>query len=332
MIELLEGYPGSGKSYYAVAERLLKWVAEGKRIYLYLDGLYLDRLSAFTGMSLETLERQVTNWYPDLDRVKGMPTEVEPGSRVLLDEVQSIFLVRERHEPDLLRWLETHRHYGVDLVLTCQDYRQVTSSVTRLVEVTYKFRRMDRFGLRGRYYCQVRGNPEETEVIRTFTGKYSPKVYAYYYSSYAVAGIKESARTESILKSAAVLAGLAGLGYFGWVAAYGPYGQAAAQGVPVVQAKKPLGAEGRREMGGGERVHAGSLGVANENKAVVRIVGSAGWTQAGRKGWKYLLGNGEILTAAEIAGRFGVQVTETLGEDGIMRLRGEGIEYGPGEP
>ena len=34
MIELLEGVPGSGKSYYAVSERLLKWVRIGRRVYV----------------------------------------------------------------------------------------------------------------------------------------------------------------------------------------------------------------------------------------------------------------------------------------------------------
>ena len=39
MIEMLEGVPGSGKSYYAVSERLLKWVRAGRRVYVYVDGL-----------------------------------------------------------------------------------------------------------------------------------------------------------------------------------------------------------------------------------------------------------------------------------------------------
>ena len=39
MIEMLEGVPGSGKSYYAVSERLLKWVRAGRRVYVFVDGL-----------------------------------------------------------------------------------------------------------------------------------------------------------------------------------------------------------------------------------------------------------------------------------------------------
>ena len=46
MIEMLEGVPGSGKSYYAVSERLLKWVRAGRRVYVFVEGFYLDRLGA----------------------------------------------------------------------------------------------------------------------------------------------------------------------------------------------------------------------------------------------------------------------------------------------
>jgi len=62
MIELLEGVPGSGKSYYAVSERLLKWVRAGRRVYVFVDGFYLDRLALFEGVEMAVLEKQITLW------------------------------------------------------------------------------------------------------------------------------------------------------------------------------------------------------------------------------------------------------------------------------
>ena len=47
-----------------------------------------------------------------------------------------------------------------------------------------------------------------------------------------------------------------------------------------------------------------------------------------RQGWRYLLDSGEILTAAQITGRYGLSVSEVY-EDGSMRLIGEGVFYGP---
>jgi hypothetical protein len=50
MIELYEGVPGSGKSYHAICEKFLPWVRQGRRLYIAVDGIYLDRLSLFTGI------------------------------------------------------------------------------------------------------------------------------------------------------------------------------------------------------------------------------------------------------------------------------------------
>src|SRR5262249_31780423 len=91
-----------------------------------------------------------------------------------------------------------------------QQFGQLTLGVTRLVEVTTKFRRLDRFGLKNRYQAQVRGNPEETEVIRMFSGKYSPAVYQYY-ASYSNAAILESKRGATLIRSPTILLAVLGL-------------------------------------------------------------------------------------------------------------------------
>jgi zona occludens toxin len=111
-------------------------------------------------------------------------------------------------EPGLLRWLETHRHYGVDILLMSQDFRQMSQGVTRLIEATVKFRKLAFVGLSKKYQGKVRGNPEDNEVIRAFVGTYSPAIYAYY-SSYASAAIREEKRSHTVFKSARVAIGIA---------------------------------------------------------------------------------------------------------------------------
>ena len=62
MIELIEGVPGSGKSYYVVKERFLKWVRTHRRLYVYVDGIYLDRLACSRyGVARATPERTATS-------------------------------------------------------------------------------------------------------------------------------------------------------------------------------------------------------------------------------------------------------------------------------
>lgn len=209
MIEMYEGVPGSGKSYHAIEAKFLPWLRSGRRIYLHVDGVYLDKLALFEGVTIEQLEKQITVWRTKSE-VLDQLQKVEVGSAVMLDEAQTIFRSREKLDPELLRWLETHRHFGVDVLVMCQNFGQCTSGLLRLVESTTKFRRLDRFGFKNRYQAQVRGNPEETEVIRMYSGKYSPKVYSYY-ASYSSGAVRETARTNSIWKSPMVIAACLGM-------------------------------------------------------------------------------------------------------------------------
>ena len=324
MIELLEGVPGSGKSYYAVSARLLKWVRAGRRVYVFVDGFYLDRLALFEGMEMSQLEQQITVWMTGED-VKAGLLQVEPGSAVLIDEVQTVFRSKDKTDPALLRWLETHRHRGIDLVLMCQQYGQVTLGVNRLVEATTKFRRLDRFGLKNRYQASVRGNPEELDVIRMFSGKYEPKLYAYY-SSYSSATVRETARGGSMLKSPTVLVGGLGLvvavawfAFGSWLSGAKPPQAATvstlppAPPLPAVQGLQPVVAAAQRV----------SVPVVQP----VRIQGGLLTEVQGAPQWLYVSESGRIMTDEEIAMVSGGIVNARM-DRGVRILYGSGVVWG----
>ena len=324
MIEMLEGVPGSGKSYYAVTEKLLKWVRGGRRVYVYVDGFYLDRLALFEGRDQAELEQQVTRWLTG-EEVKAGLLNVEPGSAVVIDEVQTVFRSREKTDPEVLRWLETHRHRGIDLVLMCQQYGQVTLGVNRLVEATIKFRRLDRFGLKNRYQASVRGNPEEMDVIRMFTGKYEPKLYAYY-SSYSSSAVRETARGGSILKSPTVILGGLGLvvavGWFafgGWLS-----------GAKPSQPATPLATKGRPPLPPTPPVPVLATPlVVEEARAVkpVRIQGGLTVFREGHEVWLWVSEHGQLMTEDDIVSESGGQVRSMMVR-GVRVLKGSGVIYG----
>jgi hypothetical protein len=323
MIEMLEGVPGSGKSYYAVSERLLKWVRAGRRVYVFVDGFYLDRLALFEGVELAVLQQQITLWNSGED-VKAGLLQVEPGSAVLIDEVQTVFRSKDKTDPALLRWLETHRHRGIDLVLMCQQYGQVTLGVNRLVEVTTKFRRLDRFGLKNRYQASVRGNPEELDVIRMFSGKYEPKLYAYY-SSYSSATVRETARGGSILKSPTLIVGglglvvaLAWFAFGGWLSGVKPVPAAAVSKLP---APLPL-----RLIQGSQPVAPVPVVVPSAVRPV-RIQGGMTTRRDGQVVWLWVSEEGQLMTEDEIAGESGGTVSSRLVR-GVRVLSGTGVLYG----
>ena len=320
MIELYEGVPGSGKSYNCVKDKFLPWLRHGRRLYVYIDGIYLDRLAAFEGKDHAELDKQLTRWTEPAEVLAGLLT-LEPGSAVIIDECQTLFRSQTRVDPEVLRLLEVHRHYGLDLVLMCQDYRQMTQSVTRLVEVTTKFRRLDRIGMKNRYQGFVRGNPEETEVIRKWIGKYDPTIYAYY-SSYAAAAVKEQRQMRSAMGSVTVIAGVCGLvlalGWFLWGNWIG---------------SAPIPKEPRAEN---KAISKDGLAKAEPELPPVkpiRIVGGIGFVPAGQteEQWRYLTEEGQMLTVAEVAGRSGGSVAE-IATGSTRKLVGAGVVWVPSEP
>lgn len=331
MIELYEGVPGSGKSYHAISEKFLPWVRQGRRLYIAVDGIYLDRLALFTGIELEILEQQITIWKDSAEVLRAFQ-HVEAGSAVIIDEAQTVFRSLQKVEAGLLRWLETHRHYGVDILLMSQDFRQMTQGVTRLIEATVKFRKLSFVGLSKKYQGKVRGNPEDSEIIRAFVGTYSPAVYAYY-SSYASAAIKEEKRSHTIYKSARVAVGIVAGLFAISLMVWRPWSSlTATKGASV---SGPSGASSTMLA---QPTASGSLlapitvsptisAPPALPKRPVRILGGAGMSR-NRQGWRYLLDSGEILTAAQITGRYGLLVSEVF-EDGAMRLVGDGVLYGP---
>ncbi|HJT22062.1 MAG TPA: zonular occludens toxin domain-containing protein [Nitrospira sp.] len=321
MIELLEGVPGAGKSYHAVAEYLLPWVRKGRRIYVYVDGFYLDRLAKFEDRSLDELEAQITVWNSGTD-VLDQLTTVEPGSAVFIDECQTVFRSQQRISHALLRWLETHRHYGVDVLLICQDYRQVTSGVTRLVEMTTKFRRLDRFGFSNRYQAFVRGNPEEVETIRGFTGRYDPRVYSYY-GSYATA-TKEVRQVRSILRSPSIILGALGLCLaLGWFLFGGGTFRGSSTSA-VVKEKDAVRVAATPSV----PVLAGSIAAPVPNVRPIRIQG--GMSDPRKDGddeWLWVAEDGRLLTVDEIAAESGGTVRVTV-QRGVHMLKGSGVIWG----
>jgi hypothetical protein len=315
MIELLEGVPGAGKSYHAVAEYLLPWVRKGRRIYVYVDGFYLDRLAKFEGVELEDLERQITVWQSGIEVIQRL-TSVEPGSAVFIDECQTVFRAQQKVSGEILRWLETHRHYGIDVLLICQDYRQVTSGVTRVVEMTTKFRRLDRFGFKNRYQAFVRGNPEELEVIRGFTGKYDPRVYSYY-GSYATS-TKEVRTVSSILRSPSILLGAVGLVIaFGWFLFGGGTFGGNTNLPPPAMAAAPKPEETRIPV----TVQAAQV------VHPIRIQGGMSQLRAGQEEWLWVSEDGRLLTVDEIAAESGGTVQATM-QRGVKVLKGTGVTWG----
>src|SRR5689334_17414630 len=110
MILLCEGVPGAGKTFWAVGERLIQWIKRGRRLYVYLDGADLKKWALFVMRSEEGMVKLGTIWKTRQEVLDGLLT-VKPNSVVFIDEWQTLFRSKSNLNPDVLRWLETHRHH-----------------------------------------------------------------------------------------------------------------------------------------------------------------------------------------------------------------------------
>jgi zona occludens toxin (predicted ATPase) len=327
MIELFEGVPGAGKTCYVIGERVLPWVKAGLRVYVCMRDFSLPLWAVFLGVPLETLQRQVTVLQPD--EALRLHEIVEPQSKVFLDEAQNYFRSRAVLSPELLRWLEAHRHYGVDLVLTCQNYKQCTAPLTRLVEAAWKFRRMDCVGLSGRYFARLRGEVEDTEIIRTVSGKFDPRVYRFY-QSYAVSGVKESRSYGSIWRSPKMAAAVLFLVAGGVIVFARPWVSGAKQPAPVLGIQvaasseipkmppvRPSQVESPAPLRDGPALAGAS--------SVVCIVG-AFRVESGP--WRYVTRGHGVLTSAQLSSLVASLVIEQE-IDGVGTVFAHGLTYQP---
>jgi zona occludens toxin len=147
MLTLVTGVPGAGKTLYALglAE---EYRAQGRIIYH----------NGIEGLTLP--------WEP---LPEGGWTECPDGAVVFLDEAQRVWRVRPQGAkvPEDVAALETHRHRGMDLILTTQSPGLIDTNVRKLVgrhfHLTRKYGR-ETVGVYRWEHCET--NPETATAQR----------------------------------------------------------------------------------------------------------------------------------------------------------------------
>lgn len=197
MIIGFAGTPGSGKTYEAVKKILdnLQW---GRVVYTNIDGIMdpacQEMIKATCNLSDLALKKQL-HWLEE-SQVPEFWMHVEPGSLIVLDEVQKVFSSREWQTAKnnmFASWASTHRHQGFDLVLISQAVERIDSAVRALYEWTYVFRKMNFFGsaVQRKYICYAYGGDDTGgDPLKKTVRTYDPTVFACY-KSYVTKDVKE---------------------------------------------------------------------------------------------------------------------------------------------
>lgn len=222
MIELLEGLPGQGKSYFAVAHRIIPQLKAGRRVVTNIEGVHPQKFSDFLDVPLEKMLKLLVvldvKFDPALTEVengKNLSDAVQQAARekdyIVLDEIQIFFPSGVRPYQDWLRFLSTHRHQGIDIVFITQNWKQVPSTITRLVENTDEFQKYKVMFFWDRFSRTHRSKPDSNIKTNFKMDSINPAICGLY-KSYSSNDVKESSSlVESVLTNPKVLLA-AGLG------------------------------------------------------------------------------------------------------------------------
>lgn len=212
MINALEGIPGSGKSYEAVVYHVLPALQKGRKVITNLP-LDVERFAAINPDFRELLDvrkfaRPVRGTWDahaanrgELAFILGETVPAEDveifghvwdfwdewkgeggiGPLYVIDECHVSFPRADRSSKgtakDVIQWFKIHRHYGADVLLMTQNFRDIDQSITSLIATLIKVRKADVLGKKDRYIRKVhsgyRGGLVSSEE-RPYKAQYFP--------------------------------------------------------------------------------------------------------------------------------------------------------------
>ncbi|PTT89366.1 Zonular occludens toxin [Pelomonas sp. HMWF004] len=182
MIIFHEGLPGSGKSYEAMAVRIVPAIKAGREVVAYVEGIDHAKVAELAGVTEErcrellhvVTREQMADWL----------AHCRDNAMHVFDEAQNFWGNRARFSAQETQLVTEHRHRGMDLVLMGQDLRDVHATWRRRVELKLCFLKLNAFGTGKRYSVTTYrhlGGDQFSKAGTTIT-KYDPKYFGTYKS------------------------------------------------------------------------------------------------------------------------------------------------------
>ncbi len=230
MINALEGIPGSGKSYEAVVYHVLVALEKGRKVITNLP-LDVERFAAinpdfrdlldirkFAQPMRGTWDANAAN-RGELAFVMGDVTPVQDveifghvwdfwdewkgeggiGPLYVIDECHVCFPKADRSgrgtPKDVIQWFKIHRHYGADVLLMTQSFRDIEPSICNLIATLIKVRKADILGKKGSYIRKVHGG-YRGGLVSTEERKYKPQYFDLYKSHTQGGAVMESSASD----------------------------------------------------------------------------------------------------------------------------------------
>lgn len=195
MIIFHEGLPGSGKSYEAMARRIIPALQAGRTVQAYIEGLDFERIAQASGVDLAKVQQllhPITREQVQSDgeergkrvTVDHLPELCQDNALVVIDEAQNFWPNRARLDDAMTQFVTEHRHRGIDIVLMGQDLRDVHALWRRRVETKDCFLKLSVFGTGSRYSVTTYRHKggDLFDRLSSKVHKYDPRYFGCYAS------------------------------------------------------------------------------------------------------------------------------------------------------
>lgn len=228
MINGIEGIPGSGKSYEAVAYHVLPALQAGRKVITNLP-LNVDAFAAIDPSYRQLIEvrtrpaPQIGEWnaaniaeqeafklwkdrepvqqsenvftfgtvwdyYSDWRGPKG------EGPLYVIDECH-VALPKLGTPDSVVQWFKLHRHYNAEVLLMTQSFRDINQPIAQLVATLIKCRKADILGNKGEYIRKVHAGYRGA-MIQQNQRKYENQYFGLYRSNTQSSGTSEAGMTD----------------------------------------------------------------------------------------------------------------------------------------
>ncbi len=194
MIVFHEGLPGSGKSYEACVMHIIPALKAGRDVLTNINGINHKKFAELTGIPLPIVQKQLISIaHPEcddeeqrLELVKAdLLEKTKKDSLVVIDEIQDIHPTkRQPLSPEWSKYIASHRHEGLDIVLMGQDRRDVHPIWRRRIQRLLTFNKLQAVGADSsyRWVCLEATSPEKFKEVSSGIRRYEKQYFGLYLS------------------------------------------------------------------------------------------------------------------------------------------------------
>jgi zona occludens toxin len=194
MIVFHEGLPGSGKSYEACVMHIIPALKAGRDVLTNINGINHKKFAELTGIPLPIVQKQlICIAHPECDdeeqRLEFVKADLlektKKDSLVVIDEIQDIHPTkRQPLSPEWSKYIASHRHEGLDIVLMGQDRRDVHPIWRRRIQRLLTFNKLQAVGADSsyRWVCLEATSPEKFKEVSSGIRRYEKQYFGLYLS------------------------------------------------------------------------------------------------------------------------------------------------------